>query len=86
MNFKIRSLEVKESDGPFKKSGCYVCRHLEWGYGDVNDSEGFVCNKRQYKTSQEEYGHLDQLNDPIYLSRPKRCQEKRLLGLTFKGD
>jgi hypothetical protein len=54
---------------------CHACIHLEWADGDIYDPDGFVCNKRQYKSDYEENRHLDKLEDEEYRSRYKSCWE-----------
>lgn len=77
VKYEVEPINQHPGDGPNKTTGCYACAHLKWDGGDNGDvyEEGFTCTKREYKTTREEYRHLDKLNDPGYLSRPKRCQE-----------
>jgi hypothetical protein len=61
------------------KKNCYHCEFAEYEAPDsyVCDSGGWSCNKRQYKSDIEEYRHLDQMNDPDYLERAKKCFESK---------
>ena len=58
---------------------CENCYFLEWGYGDVNDPEGFMCNKREYKTERDESKHLAQLDSEKYRKKSKVCFEHKEL-------
>ena len=61
------------------KKNCKNCKHLQYyeaGYEGSCDS-GFYCNKRNYASGKAENRHLDQLNDPVYLERGKKCCELR---------
>jgi len=55
------------------KKNCYNCEYLEWGYGDINDPEGWVCNKRSYDSDKQESAHLRQLESEAYRLMGKRC-------------
>jgi len=56
---------------------CDTCRHLELVFGDLNDPEGWCCNKREYPSEKAESDHLDQLDWDVYRARPKRCHEPK---------
>lgn len=63
------------------KKNCDNCTHLEWAFGDVGDSEGFACNKRDYYKKGDFYineqRHQERLEDDKYRSRPKKCHEPK---------
>jgi hypothetical protein len=63
--------------GSHMRHDCDHCRHLEWGFGDTSDPEGWCCNKRDYKDSAAESRHLEQLESDAYRARPKRCHESK---------
>ncbi|GEM_PF-6958096 len=48
----------------------------EWAYGDVGDSEGFACNKRDYFKKCDFYineqRHQEKLDDEKYRGRSKK--------------
>lgn len=57
---------------------CQCCKHSEFDDGDPYQGEGpqgWSCTKRNYKTSTDEWRHLDQMNDPSYLAKAKKCFE-----------
>ncbi len=58
-----------------RKANCFNCEHLEWGFGDVGDPEGFVCNKREYKYDKQEDDHLRLMTHDRYLNFRKSCCE-----------
>lgn len=57
------------------KKNCNNCEYLEWGFGDMNDPEGFCCLKRYYNSPEEENKHLEQLENPDYREAAKKCCE-----------
>ncbi len=57
------------------KKHCHNCKHLEWVDGDVNDPEGWTCNKRQYRSEYDEHLHLYHLEREFYRIVSKRCFE-----------
>lgn len=61
------------------KKNCENCKHLEWGFGDVGDPEGWCCLKRDYykygNYEKAESKHLKQLENDLYRKRPKKCCE-----------
>jgi hypothetical protein len=59
---------------------CENCVHLEWGFGDINDPEGWVCNAKEYNTNSEEKRHLDKLDDLNYRLKAKKCFEPFIHG------
>jgi hypothetical protein len=66
-----------QSPGSLEVKNCNNCKLLEWGYGDVNDPEGWMCNGRDYKNSLQEAEHLSKLDDSSYRARPKKCCDPR---------
>lgn len=54
-------------------NNCHNCHYLEYGFGDVNDPEGFMCNKRDYKSDTEELKHISKLDSKKYRMRQKKC-------------
>jgi hypothetical protein len=54
---------------------CENCKHLEWAYGDVGDSEGFVCNRKYFSSEKEEDEMLIKMNNESYRKKSKRCFE-----------
>ena len=72
----IQVRDNQEPEGPRRDRGCWVCIHLDHPYPDDGDN-GLMCNKREYRNTSEELRHYDQLNDPGYLSAPKKCQERK---------
>jgi len=56
---------------------CHNCRFLEYAQGDTYDPEGWVCNKRDYDTVEQEDLHLNQLDNVDYRFKGKRCFETK---------
>lgn len=56
-----------------KKKNCLNCKYLEWGFGDVGDPEGWMCNKRDYRTDKQEMDHLEKLDRKSYREQAKKC-------------
>ena len=59
---------------------CHNCKHLEFVDGEREEDSGWICAKRDYKTTEEETLHLKQLDDDAYLFRAKRCHESKQKG------
>jgi hypothetical protein len=57
------------------KKNCYNCTYLEWIDAEANDPSGFICHKRDYRSSKEEDEHLKKLENNSYLERSKKCSE-----------
>ncbi len=55
------------------KKNCHYCEHLEYGFGDVGDSEGFICNKKDYYNENEESKMIDKMSRDSYLDKSKVC-------------
>lgn len=58
------------------KKNCYSCfykdRDDEYLEGHFLAS-AFTCTKRKYKNPSDELKHLDQMQQPMYLEKEKRC-------------
>lgn len=61
------------------KRNCNNCIHLEWGFGDTNDPEGWECLKRDYykrgDCHKNEKRHQEQLDKDSYREKSKMCCE-----------
>jgi hypothetical protein len=58
------------------KRNCKNCRFLEWGHGDENDPQGWMCNGRgEYRNRAEESAHLARLESEQYRDKSKVCHE-----------
>lgn len=62
-------------------NSCHECDYLEWGYGDVNDPEGYICNKREYKSDEEESKHISKLKNKQYRMKAKSCFVQKNAGV-----
>lgn len=54
------------------KKNCNNCENLEWGFGDVNDPEGWVCNRRDFY-GPDEKKMLDNMERDEYREKAKVC-------------
>ena len=57
---------------------CEHCIYLSYHEGNPYEGEGesgFICEKRVYKTNQEEIRHLSLLEAKEYRLRSKKCCE-----------
>ena len=59
------------------KKNCHNCSQLEWGFGDVNDPEGWVCNRKDWSNPREEKDMLDKMERDEYREKAKVCFEPR---------
>ena len=55
------------------KKNCNNCAHLSYETGDVNDDEGFVCNRKDFKQGREENEMLRKMESSGYRAWPKKC-------------
>ena len=58
------------------KKNCENCTFLGWSVGDEGWSEGYVCNKRIYRTDREEVFHFSQLDNKNYREHSKKCHKE----------
>lgn len=61
----------------FRKN-CLNCEHFYYGDGDINDPEGFTCDKRTSEmTENEEYDFHKKMERKSYVISSKKCFEGR---------
>lgn len=46
---------------------------MSYEFGDINDSEGYVCNKKDYYNENEESKMLEKMSRDSYLDKSKVC-------------
>jgi len=55
------------------KKNCITCKHLEYAFGDIGDSEGFVCNRKDFSNEREESDMLEKMDNINYRLKSKVC-------------
>lgn len=55
------------------KKNCWICEYMSYEFGDINDSEGYVCNKKDYYNENEESKMLEKMSRDSYLDKSKVC-------------
>lgn len=70
------------------KKHCHNCVYLGYDGGELPDGryeEGFVCDKREYKNSSDEYEHIRELEKESYRLRSKKCCQIELVARECTG-
>ncbi len=56
---------------------CHNCEFLEYFEGEDFSTGGFVCNSRNYDSTEEESRHLNLLDKLEYRLKGKRCFKQK---------
>ena len=64
----------KDQAGPQPKKNCYNCKFCDWADGDISDSDGWVCERKDFSFTQEEE-MFKKMGSDEYKNRAKRCCE-----------
>ena len=54
------------------RRNCYNCEHMEYGFGDVSDPEGWICNKKDLY-GKEEDKMIRNMGNSKYRFKSKVC-------------
>lgn len=70
-----------------KKKNCLNCLCLEWGEGDIQDTSGWVCNKKDL-FGEEETEMLRKMDSKDYRHKSKVCCVPKFVpgGLTGRKE
>ena len=60
------------------KKNCYNCAHLEWEHGDIDSTEGYICDKKDLY-GKDERRMLRNMEREEYLQKGKVCFEMKQL-------
>lgn len=70
------SNEITKNKDGFVRKNCWNCQWLEYGFGDVGDPEGWVCEKKDLY-NEEESKMLSKMESDDYKNRAKVCFEAK---------
>lgn len=63
---------------------CHTCVYMTYEHGDVGDPEGYVCERKDFDYD-EEAKMIDNMSNPDYLKRYKRCYRESILRAPHGG-